>query len=319
MAAGAMTDHVLRLVDAASRSLPATATFTGASEADLEHLVEAFGELRVPEELLDLLRTLNGSGGHDVLIGGFGPLNDAARVVTESAERADIAADSGTDFSPGWLVFAADGWAHAAVIAELAPRDRSAVIDLTYGNQAYPVAAASLTALVAASADAWEAGVHESQSWDTSEPGQARYRETEIVRQDLLARRSADYPSDDGLTSEDWVGFWRRAWPVSWPGRDEPESIPLYAATTLPTAPGSHEVIEAVVVEVLDRWVRVRQEDVEAWLALPPGLRKGHSLVPGSRATFSVQHNHRPGWASARPEDGPSFAVHATGVYDHAG
>jgi hypothetical protein len=318
-----MAEQASRLAEVFARSQPDEELRSGVSDADVESLVQGFEGLHLPEELIDLLRVIDGCP--QSLLLNVGPPLSAGQILAETRERARIESETAASegaadaFCPGWAVITSEGWDYAAVVAESEPRARSAVIDLSYGNQGYPVVAASLTALVAASADAWEAGLHPNQTWDATEAGQAASRDAYQRREELLVERSSEFPSGDGLTARDCVGFWRSAWPLSWPGRDGPERIPIYAPLSLEEVlalPGSHSVIEGDITEVRDRWAAVRDEGAEAWLSIPPGLAEGHDVSVGSRLRFSVLNDHQPRWPTALPEAGSPYALGVTGVFE---
>lgn len=315
-----MAEHASRLSEVFARSQPDVELRRGASARDIESLVQGFDGLHLPDELIELLRVVDGCP--EWLLLDVGPSLGAAEILAETRQRAGIeseAAESADAFCPGWAVITSEGWTFAAMVAQSEPRPRSAVIDLSCGNQGYPVVAASLTALVAASADAWEAGIHPKQTWDATEAGQRAYRDTHERRQDLLVERSREFPSGDGLTARDCVGFWPSAWPVSWPGRDGAEPIPIYLPLSLEEVlaqPGSHRVIEGDITEVRDRWAVIRDEGAEAWLSIPPGLAKGHDVSAGSRLRFSVLNDHQPRWPTDLPQDGPPQALRVTGVFE---
>jgi hypothetical protein len=293
----------------------------GASDRDIESLVQGFEGLHLPDELIELLRVIDGCPRWWLLL-DVGPSLSAAEILAETRQRAGIesgAAESADAFCPGWAVITSEGWTFAAVVAESEPRPRSAVIDLSYGNQGIPVVAASLTALVAASADAWEAGLHPHQSSHATEVAQAASRDAHQRRGELLLERSREFPSRDGLTARDCVGFWPSAWPLSWPGRDGHEPIPVYPPQSLEEVlalPGSHSVIEGDITEVRDRWAVIRDEGAEAWLSIPPGLADGHDVSAGSRLRFSVLNDHQPRWPTDPPQDGPPHALRVTGVFE---
>jgi cell wall assembly regulator SMI1 len=292
---------------------------SGASEADIESLARGFEGLRLPDELIDLLRVLDGCP-RSLFLSGVGTSLSAAEMLTESRQRATTASETELAFSPGWAVISSEGWSYVAVVAESEPRPRSAVIDLSYDNQAYPVVAGSLTALVAASADAWEAGIHPDQTWDGTEAGQRAYRDAYQRCQELLIERSREFPSGDGLTARDCVAGWRLAWPVSWPGRHDLDAMPIYAPEVLEKVlalPGSHRVIEGDITELRDRWAVIRDDGgAEAWLSIPPGLAEGHEVSEGSRLRFSVLNDHPPQRAINVPEDGPAHVLRVTGVFE---
>ncbi|MCW3101376.1 MAG: hypothetical protein JWL77_6994 [Chthonomonadaceae bacterium] len=307
-----------RLCEAFSRANARVALPGGAAESDIDDLNVAFPELHMPTELIALLSVVNG-GELDLFITGIGRLLSAAQIVEETRSRSELGSDIA--FCQAWVVFTAEGWSHGAVIAGAAPRERSAVLDLSYGNQAYPVVTSSLTALIAASADAWEMGIHPSQTWNETEEGQRAYRETARARRDLLAQRSGEFPSTDGLTAADCVAEWRRAWPVSWPGRGEPDYMTVYSPDALENVlatPGSHRVIEVTIAESRARWTRVREpaSKRDVWLALPPALAEGHDVRPGSLLRFSVLHEHPPLAPTDVPEDGPTQGLRVTGVFE---
>jgi hypothetical protein len=171
-----MEEQASRLREAFARSRPDQEFPGGASERDIESLVEGFEGLHLPDELIDLLRAIDGCAEW-LLLGSVGPSLSAAEIHAETRMRATITPEAEEAFCPGWVVITSEGWTHAAVVAEPEPRPRSAVLDLSYDNQAYPVVAASLTALVAARADAWEAGLHPGQTWDATEAGQRAFRD----------------------------------------------------------------------------------------------------------------------------------------------
>ncbi len=315
-----MGEQASRLGEVFARSQP-DVELRGASGGDIDSLVQGFEGLCLPDELIDLLRVINGCP-ESLLIGHIGPSLSAAEVLAETRERASIESqmpETADAFCPGWAVITSEGWTHAAVVAESEPRSRSAVIDLSYGNQAYPVVAASLTAVVAASADAWEAGLHPHQTWDDTEAGQAAFRDAHQRCEELLVERSREFPSGDGLTTRDCVAFWLSAWPVSWAGRDGREPMPIYPPLSLKEVlalPGSHRVIEGDITEVRDRWAVIRDESAEAWLSIPPALAEGHDVSDGSRLRFSVQNDHQPRWPTDLPQDGPPHALRVTGVFE---
>jgi hypothetical protein len=315
-----MAGQASRLGEVFARSQPDVELRGGASDADIESLIEGFEGLHLPDELIDLLRVIDGCP--QWLLLNVGPSLSAADILAETRQRSGIeseAAETPDAFCPGWAVITSEGWTFAAVVAESEPRPRSAVIDLSYGNQGYPVVAASLTALVAASADAWDAGLHPNQTWDATEAGQAAFRDALQRCEELLVERSREFPSADGLTARDCVGFWPSAWPLSWPGRDGAEPIPIYPPLPLEEVlaqPGSHRVIEGDITEVRDRWAVICDGGAEAWLSIPPGLADGHDVSAGSRLRFSVLNDHQPRWATDLPQDGPPHALRVTGVFD---
>jgi hypothetical protein len=313
-----MAEQASRLGEVFARSEPDVQLRGGASDRDIESLVGGFEGLHLPDELIDLLRVIDGCPRW-LLIGQIGPSLGAAETLAETRERARIESETADAFCPGWAVISSEGWTYAAVVAESKPRPRSAVIDLSYGNQGYPVVAASLTALVAASADAWEAGIHPDQTWDETEAGQCAFRDAHQRCEELLVERSCEFPSGDGLTTRDCVACWRSAWPLSWPGREGPEPMPIYPPLSLEEVlalPGSHRVIDGDIAEVRDRWALIRDEGAEAWLSIPPGLAEGHDVSTGSRLRFSVLNDHPPQRAINVPEDGPTHVLRVTGVFD---
>jgi len=315
-----MAEQASRLAEVFARSQPDVELRGGASDYDIESLIGGFEGLHLPDELIDLLRVIDGCPQWQLL--NVGPSLSAAEILAETRQRAGIEADAAETadaFCPGWAVITSGGWTFAAVVAESEPRPHSAVIDLSYGNQGYPVVAASLTALVAASADAWEAGLHPNQTWAEMETGQAAFRDAHQRCRELLVERSREFPSGDGLTAHDSVAFWPSAWPVSWPGRDGREPMPIYPPQSLEEVlalPGSHRVIEGDITEVRDRWAVIRHEGAEAWLSIPPGLAEGHDVSAGSRLRFSVLNDQQPRWPTDLPREGPPNALRVTGVFE---
>jgi hypothetical protein len=214
-------------------------------------------------------------------------------------------------------VVTSEGWAFAAIVATNTPARRSPVVNLSYGNQANPVVSASLTSLVAASADAWEAGIHDSQldRGGDEEAQRSQYVAAFAEHRRLLAKRDLDYPSGDGLGQGDDVAPFRQAWPVTWLGRDGDDALAKYfSAESLVEAlatPGAAPWVAVTVLDRQDRSIRVRDSTAETWLDLPPGLEAGRDLRPGASIVACVQHRHNPG-----PPDPAERAMYVTGLIE---
>ena len=278
-----MAEQAGRLVEVFQRVNPGNMLGGGASAADIDALVAAFPGLSVPAELLELLRVLNGSDGLPVLAGdGLDDLLSCEGIVTETRRR-----QSDPMWCPGWVVVNSAGWGITAVVATKEVRARSVVMDLSYGNQSYPVSCSSLTALVAASADAWEAGLTAVGPPRAQEDARATYR----GRLQLRKLRSDEYPGSDGLTVGDLIAPMPWGWPRAWPTAETELGFEPYAGYSVHDAiSGGLRPFEitATVVEVRGRWVRVADLTGTAWLrcaprccARPPPHRGCHQRVLG--------------------------------------
>jgi hypothetical protein len=160
------------------------------------------------------------------------------------------------------------------------------------GNQGHPVAAATLTALISASADAWERGWRDSSAAD---PGWLP-----DVRLPLACRADELYPGTSGLRAFDEVSMQPAAWPPAWPDRrEEPELMPglatLFESRTM--------IPHRVEVEILAREGRSllgADESGRSWLDLPPAFDPAGTIGPGTRRQMIVYPVRRPSPADPR-------------------
>lgn len=116
----------------------------GATAAELEDLRAALLPRHLPEEYIDLLSVLNGTGPESIMLADIGALLSCDQVVSETERRSDR---GGLPWCPAWSVISSEGWTFAALFTGGAPIATSPVVDLTYGNQDLPIAAAPLTAI----------------------------------------------------------------------------------------------------------------------------------------------------------------------------
>ncbi|MEP6761015.1 MAG: hypothetical protein ABJA93_06585 [Sporichthyaceae bacterium] len=291
VAARTMLAEAERLRAMFVRRRPEEAIFlVGASTSQLDDLRAAFAPMVLPVELIALLSVMDGSYPQSILLGGIGPLLGCAEIAAETVHRRTIADAEG--WCPDWVVVTAAGWDFSAVIGG---RDvRSPVLDLSYGNRGYQVASASLTALVAASADAWEHELHESQTWDLTPEGKERYLSTRDDRLQLRHAREQQYPSGEGLAHPDVIGPWHHGWPSSW---TQPETgVPIYKDSSLDDAldQGGDRTVFVRTTRRTGRWLAVTDEVTEASLDLPPGLEVGRPVHVGEWVRLSVLHSASP-------------------------
>lgn len=292
---------------------------SGASQQAIEELQAALAPLVLPDEVLALLEVIGGGepDGSWVLISQTGPLLSPEQLLTETRFREKISNENEAAWSPSWVVVTSQGWDFAAIIATNTRTRRSPVMDLSYGNQANPVVSASLTSLVAASADAWEAGIHVDQ---LDPAGDAEAQRSQNVaafaeHRRLLAKRDLDYPSGNGLGQGDAVAPFRQAWPATWLGRDGEDALAQhFSAESLVEAlatPGAAPWVAATVLDKQDRSIRVRDSTTETWLDLPPGLEAGRDVSIGASIVACVQHRHNPG-----PPNPAERAMYITGLIE---
>jgi hypothetical protein len=193
----------------------------GADTAALAELEAAFEPWILPAELLTLLSVLGGPPTWEWLFGIYvgGQYLSCRDIVVETESRSDF---PDTGWCPAWVVFTSEQHHFAAVVAGAEARARSVVVDLGYGGGPWRVAAASLTSLVAATADAWEQGLVRALDEDV-----AGHQYTAVRRRllSLLDARDQAYPSDDGFRRGDPIGMGQEQWPLSWPRSLTPSTV----------------------------------------------------------------------------------------------
>jgi hypothetical protein len=273
----------------------------GAGRADLDALRAHFAPLIVPDELIEVLSVMNGSPDDTAItLDNSGPLLSCDQIVAETRSRTDVDRDvhesqseyGQSGWSPSWIVITSKGWNFMAVLGVPRERERSAVIDLSYGNQDNPIEASSLTALVAASADAWQQGLHPRQTWRHEDP--TRYIDAYPLLRDLVATREAQYPGEDGLAQGDGVGPDPRSWPLDWSQPDHPATVPDDVAPLQRAIDrvGAVERIQVTVDHRVGRYLRIHDQHVSCWLDLPPGFEKGRPVTTGAVLDVFVNHDH---------------------------
>lgn len=145
--AAAMRQAMVRLVDAVRAANPAWTPVAGATSDELALLQAAFAPRVLPDELMAMLEVMNGDpSGVCALLDDEGSLLGSSEIVTETALRAEVGDEElALPWSRSRVVITSEGWAFTAIRAGHSKTPRSAVFDLSYGNQDIPVSAASLS------------------------------------------------------------------------------------------------------------------------------------------------------------------------------
>lgn len=325
----AMTIQARRLREAVERARPRFPLSRGDSEEDIRRLQAAFAPRHLPQELLDLLAVLGGGSHHWLLIHDAGPNLSSQQITEETSSRAHIArggaaAARGEDIGwcPAWVVLTSEQHSFSAVVASDEPRDRSLVLELSYGNFGYPVVAGSLTALVAASADAWEQGLHDYQldpAYEELEDYTAYrtdvdYSDAYEDRMRLIAARDAEYPSADGFAAQDCIGGFEIDWPDIWPRDTHEVHDPYLPPTPLAHVDSRSRTVAVTVREQHGPWHLVQDETGEAWLNVPPGFVRRRRIEAGQRWRFSVATQRYTIPIGVPPRTPPERTLLATGV-----
>lgn len=329
--AGATEREMVRLIAAMGEAVAGWNPPDGAAAAELDELRDAFAPLKVPDELCVALSVMNGCPRDDMtpyegvspFIWDSGLFMSCGGIVAETRQRAEIneeVADEGSSWSPSFIVITADRWSFQALTSTGESRSRSAVVDLSYGNPNHYVDASSLTALIAASADAWESGLHPSQIWAIEDNSATRAAFLQLAR--LTHAREDQYPSDDGLQHGDAVNWRPRGWPKTWlqpqlhanPG--VPEVVPL---AEMPSREGdAHRAVAVVVDQRAGRWLRVHDDSLMCWLDVPSGLEAGHVIRTGDLIVAGIEHVGP--WLRRNPPSSvfgtPALQLRANGVFD---
>lgn len=274
--------HRLRSAYEANRefggALPA-----GATTAELEHLRAAFLPRHLPEEYIDLLSVMNGTGSEWIMLADIGPLLSCDQVVAETERRSDR---GGLPWCPAWSVISSEGWTFAALFTGSAPVATSPVVDLDYGNQDLPIAAASLTAMVSASADAWERGWY-----DASQLHPTWWHE---VYAPLTRAADLRYPNTGGLATGDKVSTDAAAWPASWPR--EPNTMELTHVRTALAAlgDGRSDLCSVVVKDRRGQILVVTDDSAEERVYLPPAFDAQGRIQQGTRVDLLLKRRSLP-------------------------
>lgn len=313
-----MRAEALRLREVLTLVRPEIDLPIGANDEAISRLQGAIAPRSVPVELVALLRVFDGSGSEDILLGQPGPLLSCEGILQETEQRAALQQDEPVaPWCPAWLVVTSAGHFFSAVLTAPGAIDRSPVIDLSYGNGSPMITTASLTGLVAASADAWEQGIHEHQTWDPKDDG-SRFRVTYAARQALLEQWEPVFPSQEGLARDDEIGWFAEAWPATWPaprvaGEPPYAPRPLTAAMTIESGIGVTTVVVAVL-QRQGRWLRVEDASGWTWLYLAPGLEdRSNPVRVGTTWWLSVVYPHSSPLAPA-PDGYDGAALRITGV-----
>ncbi|MCV2395455.1 hypothetical protein OEB99_14150 [Actinotalea sp. M2MS4P-6] len=248
----------------------------GASAAELRELRAAFAPRHLPEELLDLLSVMNGSGQFEVTLANIMPLLSCEHVVAETEMRRETLGED--DWCPAWVVISSEQWGYAAMMSADEPFVSSPVLDLSDGNQETPVAGASLTALISASADAWERG------WrDPGEIDPGWYRESMALRSEADQR----FPGDGTFRSGDAISADPALWPPNWPGRAA--QTRYRRRVELSDVPGGRCELSPVLVVARDgQMLSVTDGSGVERVYLPPAFDPGEQLTPGVHVTMQL-------------------------------
>jgi len=230
---------------------------------------------------------LDGELGESGILPGRPPILGCYAIVAETKRRAD---QDALPWCPAWVVTTSAGWNFDAVIAQMDSAEHSAVLDLAYGNADYPVAAASLTSLVAAAADLWERGIgrpidYTKPGWQ--EEGKARHRAVQAVAKeaDLRYPGSGEWARGDGVTPH------AEGWPLTWPRPENGADLGEFPVKSLSEfTPGMEHLAEVTIVDRLARYALIRDGSATVWSELAPGHETGRSLGPGGAAAMSFQH-----------------------------
>jgi hypothetical protein len=314
-----MTIEALRLRSAVREDSPDRQFPPGADEVAISRLVDATAPRVLPQELLDLLRIMDGELGESGILAGRPPLLGCDAIVAETERRSE---PDESECSPAWVVVMSAGWHFDAVLTQPHGVEHSAVLDLGYGNQDYQVAAASLTSLVAASVDLWERG-HTSPidytlaGWQ--EAGKARYRVVQAAGRDADLRYagSGEWMLGDGITPHS------DGWPLSWPRPEHGDDLGEFPVERLSDfTPGMEHLAEVTIADRLGRYALVRDRSAAVWSELAPGHETGRSLGPSGAAAMSFQHvgEHEETFSRAEELLGrlPKL-LRVTGVFSEAG
>lgn len=256
----------------------------GAGVAELDALRAAVLPRHLPDELLDLLSVMNGTGSSWVTLADVGPLLSCADIVAETQVR--DWSGSGIPWCSAWTVISSEQWTFAAVLSGSEPIRSSPVIDLSYGNQDIPVAAASLTALISASADAWERG------W--GDVGQIDPTWWPEVYAPLTRAADLRYPGTRLLSAGDAVSSDSSAWPPSWPDRAAAPELPHRHASLGETPEGICAVVLVEVVAREGQVLSVTDASGTERVHLPPAFDPEARVAIGSQLRLLVTRRGLP-------------------------
>ncbi len=318
MTASETSYELHRYQSALRQALPEWACRAGADEESLTRLQQGFAPLHLPGELLDLLRAMDGELTEEYTLLGNPPLLSCRDILAETASRRAFTEsdDDLLPWCPSWVVIGSDGHAFHAVVAHPHAVERAAVIDLSYGNQDYPVKASSLTGLVAAAADVWERG---DLSVDYSKPDwQERGRALYQLEQRALRDKERQYPGQDGWRSGDGISPYSQAWPVDWSREHRPTTASTWEPEPLGALRRGREAV--VQVRIMDRigtYLRIGDATSAVWADLPMGHELGRSLTVDMSTILAVQNRQDQAEmiAEAEPVVGPvDQLLQVTGV-----
>lgn len=317
-----MTREALRLRSAVEACDPDWRCRPPADEAAIGRLREAFAPLHPPTELLDLLRVMNGEiRGRWALVDNP-PLLGCDQIIAETESRTLVSVEVGDlAWCPAWAVITSGGWNFDAVLAEPAPLERSAVLDLSYGGQDYMVTSSSLTSLVASSAEIWERGL--CPVIDYQAPGwQAKGRAQYLAIRDVRARVDGRYQGTHGWLKGDGVTGWSGGWPIGWPRGDAADDwLQPELKQLADVGPGREERVQVTVGDGRGRYRFVHESDTGVWAELAPGHEEGRSLDVGTTAVMTFQRvgENEPAFARAQETLGrlPKL-LRVTGIFTPA-
>lgn len=273
--------HRLRSAYESNREFGGTLP-AGATAAALEDLRAALLPRHLPEEYVDLLSVMNGTGSEWIMLADIGPLLSCDEVAAETERRSDR---GDLPWCPAWSVISSAGWTFAAIFTGTGPIATSPVVDLSYGNQDLPIAAASLTAMVSASADAWERGWYDISVYPT-------WRREVCVP----LTRAADlrYPGSGGLATGDTVSTDAAAWPASWPREPDAMKLTHVRATLTTLLAGRSDLCPVLVKDRRGQILVVTDDGAEEQVYLPPAFDAQGRIQPGTRVDLLLQRRSLP-------------------------